>query len=214
MPFQASKCCTATSFPAVKHISWEILKQGNLKFVLLGMEEYIIYRVRRVLCVPITNFSANSVSKVHFLLLRRVKMLSTTKSQAHGMNVSTFLRDEKKTCKGMQKKILRRSWPPFLPPSSLVPYLLSLPPLLPVQLTKTPTEDMPAAIPQGKNFHIVAEHIEAKAGDPNVVTKVLWREKRSGAAFEGHVAGPPAHSLLAALTALRDKAHEMARAAK
>ncbi|KAG2167697.1 hypothetical protein JADG_007436 [Aureobasidium aubasidani] len=97
------------------------------------------------------------------------------------MKVSAFLRDEKKSCKLMQKKILK---------------------------------DMPAAMPQGKSFAIVAEDIRAKTGDPSVVTKVIWKEKRSGADFQGHIAGPPAHSLLLALTALRDRAHEMARAQK
>lgn len=81
------------------------------------------------------------------------------------------------------------------------------------KLTGSP-EDMPAAMPQGKSFAIVAEDIRAKTGDPSVVTKVIWKEKRSGADFQGHIAGPPAHSLLLALTALRDKAHEMARAQK
>lgn len=75
-------------------------------------------------------------------------------------------------------------------------------------------EDMPVAIPQGKNFNLQAEDNGAKVGDPSVVAKVLWKEKRSGADFKGHMAGPPAHSLLLALTGLKDKAQEMARAQK
>ena len=66
-------------------------------------------------------------------------------------------------------------------------------------------------MPHGKNFHIETEDIQAKVGEPHVVTKVLWREKRSGADFEGHVAGPPAFSVVIALEKLRDKACEMAR---
>jgi len=73
---------------------------------------------------------------------------------------------------------------------------------------------MPTAIPQGKNFTIQAEHNGAKAGDPSVIAKVLWKEKRSGEVFQGHLSGPASHSLVLALTGLREKAQEMARAAK
>jgi hypothetical protein len=76
------------------------------------------------------------------------------------------------------------------------------------------TEDMPTAIPQGKSFTIQAENNGAKSGDPYVIAKVLWKEKRSGEVFHGHLSGPPSHSLLLALTGLRDKVQEMARAAK
>jgi hypothetical protein len=73
---------------------------------------------------------------------------------------------------------------------------------------------MPAAIPQGKSFSIQAEHIAAKVGDPSVVARVSWKEKRSSEVFHGDLKGPPSHSLLLALTGLREKAQEMARAAK
>lgn len=76
------------------------------------------------------------------------------------------------------------------------------------------TEDMPAAIPQGKSFSIQAENIGEKSGDPSVVAKVLWKEERSGADFQGHMNGPAAHSLILALTSLREKTQEMARAQK
>jgi hypothetical protein len=80
-------------------------------------------------------------------------------------------------------------------------------------LTTVP-EDMPTAIPQGKSFTIEAENNGAKAGDPYVIAKVHWKEKRSGEVFQGHLSGPPSHSLLLALTGLSEKAQEMARAAK
>lgn len=76
------------------------------------------------------------------------------------------------------------------------------------------TEDMPAAIPQGKGFSILAENTAAKVGDPSVVARVLWKEKRSGEVFQGDLKGPPSHSLLLALTGLREKAQETARATK
>ena len=73
---------------------------------------------------------------------------------------------------------------------------------------------MPLAIPQGKSFTIQAEHNGAKIGDPSVIAKVLWKEKRSGEVFQGHLSGPATHSLLLALAGLREKAQEMVRAAK
>jgi hypothetical protein len=73
---------------------------------------------------------------------------------------------------------------------------------------------MPTAIPQGQSFSIKAEHVTAKAGDPSIVAKVLWKEKRSGEVLQGHLSAPPSHSLLLALTGLEEKAKEMARAAK
>jgi len=76
------------------------------------------------------------------------------------------------------------------------------------------TEDMPLAIPQGKSFNIQAENNGARIGDPSVIAKVLWKEKRSGEVFQGHLSGPASHSLLLALTGLREKAQEMARASK
>ncbi|KAG9566205.1 hypothetical protein KCU71_g3946, partial [Aureobasidium melanogenum] len=107
--------------------------------------------------------------------------MSSNSAHSTGMKVSTLLRDEKKSCKQMQKKILK---------------------------------DMPVAIPQGKGFVIQAENIKAKAGDPSVVAKVLWKEKRSGADFQGHMNGPPAHSVLLALISLKERTQEMARAQK
>ncbi|KAK6004182.1 hypothetical protein QM012_009032 [Aureobasidium pullulans] len=107
--------------------------------------------------------------------------MSSNDANTSGMKVSTFLRDEKKSCKQMQKKILK---------------------------------DMPVAIPQGKSFSIQAENIGAKTGDPSVVAKVLWKEKRSGADFQGQMDGPAAHSVLLALTGLKEKTQEMTRAQK
>jgi hypothetical protein len=73
---------------------------------------------------------------------------------------------------------------------------------------------MPIAMPQGKNFYIHAEDIKAQSGAPSIIAKVLWKEKRSDADFEGKIASAPAHSVLLALTGLRDKTQEMARAQK
>lgn len=126
--------------------------------------------------------------------------MSSNNTRATGMKVSTFLRDEKRSCKELQKKILSE---PHRGSASLV-----------AQTLTRFTEDMPNAIPQGKSFSIQAENNGAKAGDPSVVAKVLWKEKRSGEVFQGHLSGPPSHSLLLALVGLREKAQEMARAAK
>jgi hypothetical protein len=126
--------------------------------------------------------------------------MSSNTAHSTGIKVSAFLRGEKKSCKQMQKKILSE------PNRGQA-----------VQVVRTltrVTEDMPAAIPQGKGFSILAENTEVKVGDPSVVARVLWKEKRSGEVFQGDLKGPPSHSLLLALTGLREKAQEMARAAK
>ena len=73
---------------------------------------------------------------------------------------------------------------------------------------------MPLAIPQGKSFSVLTSHNDAKVGDPSIIATAHWKEKRSGEVFQGHLSGPPCHSLLLALTGLREKAQEMARATK
>ena len=124
--------------------------------------------------------------------------MSSNSAHSTGMKVSTLLRDEKKSCKQMQKKILSKQDQAVRDCTD----------------ADRVTEDMPVAIPQGKGFVIQAENIKAKAGDPSVVAKVLWKEKRSGADFQGHMNGPPAHSVLLALISLKERTQEMARAQK
>lgn len=124
-------------------------------------------------------------------------MLSS-KPHTPGMKVSAFLRDEKRSCKQIQKQILSEQVQPWRGGKELTDR----------------TEDMPAAMPHGKGFTVVAEDIKAAPGQPSVIAKILWKKKRSGADVNEHIAGPPAHNVLLALTTLRDKAREMARAQK
>ena len=194
---------TAGSRTIQQRITYQIVTQPRHKTLVL--EHRLSICNRESLCLPccarylpylppaLTQVSISAVPNMP-------TTMSSNNSQATGVKVSPFLRDEKRSCKELQKKILSKS------------HRISA-----MQVAQTADKShrghATRHTPRQK-LHHPSRAQRSKNWRPLGHCQSPLEGKRSGEVFQGHLSGPATHSLLLALAGLREKAQEMVRAAK